>query len=619
MSANKTTTSAAKQAAAVKGAEVKAAVDSAIKTIGHVTQVFRSHDVPQGLRKSVLSIDSVVIVNAGIRSAVTASFTEPRIEKLKSKASSILAEAEGHLAPFLTSTSGSYTGHNDQVIGLEDKRPFARKRNLVADGPWAHSSRFDLVDLLQYRQKLYENDFNAVRLFNEVMLKKALRQAIPNFEFIQLYGGRHIVFTSGLDKNNSKLFLKAFSEVYEFPQEFVEVDDQDVRLVHGSIEWQQGDAASVYDDRVVYDGGDDHDAGVCGTYALKLFVRGCEIIFMNLPTVATNIGYEALMSCSNYIDQDSTIAAILNRQDGEFLNDDYHYVFRRSLDLILAAPYRDVARDNKVDQFKLSSVGDITPLVARLQQEAFVFHSKGIPHLMNTAFNKFNDLPAVVRDIFSIRTFQMDFANLFRCVNHFSEFEAPFLTGKWVTEDSKKKNGCCSGCNDKETIIPCKEYRYLSALQHSIGNKIVQMWDGYDTGASLLRTVLMFNLSPAPVSFVASIRAELLRIAHRNIVDMYTKGYYQRSGAVINAMNNIYSDNETAVMLLCDFDPNPGSGLRWDGAYALYSISDKSTGVQKLTISLLKGNDYAIERYYNEFFGTIGIMSKSLANVILPG
>lgn len=616
MSADKNTQSAAKQVAARKTAEVKAAVDDAVKNIGHVTKVYRSNNLPKGLRKSVLSIDSVVIVNAGVRNAAISTITEPRIEKIKSKASSLLAEAEGHLAPFLTSTSGEYTGHNEQVIGIEDKRAYARKRNLVADQPWAHSTRFDLVDLLQYRQKLYQNDFTAVRLFNDVMLQKALRQAIPSSSFINLYGGRHIVFTSGLDKNNSKLFLASFKLAFGSPTGIVEVDDYDTRLVHGSIDWDQQDAASVYDDQVVYDGGNDHDAGVCSTYALKCFMpSGCEIIFLNLPTVATNIGYEALASCVNYIDKDSSISDVINVPNGKFLTDDGKYAFRQQLDLILAAPYGDTVIDDVVDSFRLSSVGDITPFIARLQQEAFVFHAKGIPSIMTTAFSKFDGLPAVVRDVFSIRTFKMDFANLFRCVNHFSEFEAPFLTGKWVEEDSKKKSGCCAGCDESDLIIPCKEYRYLSALQHSINGKIAQMWDGYDSGASLLRTILLFNLSPAPMQFIASIRAELLRIAHRNIVDMYTKGFYQRNGAVIHAMNHIYSSQITDVSLFTDLNPE-GSNVRWDGAFVL--ISDNKVE-SKITISLLKGNDYAIERYYAEFFGKIGIMSRSLANVILPG
>lgn len=616
MSANKNTQNAAKQVAAKKTAEVKAAVDEAVKTIGHVTKVYRSNNLPKGLRKSVLSIDSVVIVNAGVRNAAISTISEPRIEKIKSKASSLLSEAEGHLAPFLTATSGSYTGHNEQVIGLENSRAYARKRNLVADEPWAHSTRFDLVDLLQYRQRLYIDDFQIVRSFNDVMLQKALRQAIPSLSFINLYGGRHIVFTSGLDKNNVKSFLASFTSVFGSPLESLEVEDYDTRLVHGSIDWEQRNAASVYDDQVVYDGGNDHDGGVCSTYALKCFmVEGCEIIFINLPTVATNISYEALASCVNYIEKDSTIADIINVENGEFLTNDWKYAFRQQLDLILAAPYGDSGIDSLADRFKLSSVGDITPFIARLQQEAFVFHAQSIPSLMTAAFFNFDGLPGVVRDVFSIHTFKMDFANLFKCVNHFSEFEAPFLTGKWAEEDSKKKSGCCAGCDGDNLIIPCREYRYLSALQHSINGKIVQMWDGYDSGASLLRTILIFNLSPAPMQFIASIRAELLRIAHRNIVDMYTKGFYQRNGTVIHAMNHIYSSQITDVSLFTDLQPE-GAHMEWDGAYAL--ISD-NTNQSKITISLLRGNDYVIERYYAEFFGKIGIMSKSLANVILPG
>jgi len=345
-----------------------------------------------------------------------------------------------------------------------------------------------------------------------------------------------VILAPNLNEYTVDLFKNSIREL--FPGNRISshlIENFDDRWIDGTI--SRTDDIGPGKSKVRMDGGNDHDSGVASTTCLEIIVKdpyedkGLCITFVACPVVSTQIGYNALLS--------SELIELGHDFEGELPYGSAYKAIKyfnaiNNRVLVHDVPLNGEAQD--IELFKRPlAIGDLSLVANRLQQEFISFFRLGGQSNFDLMFDtSYNSLPALARKVFSPYNYQVDVANLYRCHEFFMRNELPGIVQNIANKTAEKSTDgkpCCSTHNDDRISISCSDYKIRTAIRSALDFKTHQMFDGYRTGTSLLKAMFMFHTPSTSMEYAIDIRAELVRIACRNMHDLYSKGYYTRLGA----------------------------------------------------------------------------------------
>lgn len=509
-----------------------------------------SHEAPSFIKDTVLAVDQVLMVNHGLRKAQMSHFKNKSVN-IRAKSSSITEEIEKFFTDNIVIKQKQGSKLNSTTINHRNKREIkVIDRMLVSPQPWSHTDRLDSVDLIDFRAAMLDNDYIAFNKYFKKIIDDAVRKCIPT-HMLAAYGTKFsgvkseanpfvlnnlVVLAPNLNEYTVPLFVGSIQELFPGNQVTHQlVENFDERWIDGSISYE-GELATAKS-KVYLDGGNDHDSGVANTSALEIIVKnpyediGFSVTFLACPVVSTQIGYNSLLSSElveNGFEFESGLPAISAYKVLQYLNNANSRVITHTTELNGALVSIDFEK-------KPLAIGDLSLVATRLQQEMISFFGLGGKTNFDLIFNtNYNQLPALLRKVFSPYNYQVDAANLFRCYEFFMRNELPGIVQN-IADNSAAQTAkglpCCTGHDDTRITISCSDYKIRAAMRSSLDFKTHQMFDGYRTGTSLLKAMFLFHTRTASMEYAIDIRAELIRIACRNMHDLYSKGYYTRLGA----------------------------------------------------------------------------------------